>query len=246
MRSLDAVPTLPAASVPAVDREGMREVDRLMIEEFGIQLIQMMENAGLQLAELARRLLAASGRSGAVAVLAGRGNNGGGGIAAARRLHVWGVPVEVVLAAPRDGFRGVPETQLAAVGRMGVPVHQFDGDLPPAALFVDALIGYGLRGPAAGLTARAIETAERAGAPVVSLDAPSGLDVDSGETLGPAITADATLTLALPKAGLLAPGAAPFTGVLYLADISVPHEVYRRLGLAVPPLFAEGPLVRLT
>lgn len=80
------IPTIDAAVAPAVTRAQMREIDRLMVEEFGIQIIQMMENAGLQLARLVQHLLGGALADQRVLVLAGRGNNGGGGLAAARRL----------------------------------------------------------------------------------------------------------------------------------------------------------------
>lgn len=97
--ALDTLPRLLAANMPVVTREQMREVDRLMIEEFGIQLLQMMENAGLNLAELARLHLDGKPAGRRVVVLAGQGNNGGGGLTAARRLSAWGANVEVVLSA---------------------------------------------------------------------------------------------------------------------------------------------------
>ncbi len=81
----ERIPVIKASSIPAVTREQMREVDRLMIEEYGVQLIQMMENAGLQLARLVRHLLGSAVQNGRVLVLAGRGNNGGGGLVTARR-----------------------------------------------------------------------------------------------------------------------------------------------------------------
>ncbi len=108
---LDALPTRAAGELPAVTREQMREVDRLMIEEYGIRLLQMMENAGLNLADLVRRYLGRplSGRG--VAVLAGRGNNGGGGLTAARRLSAWGADVQVVLSAAVEEFvHGAPQS----------------------------------------------------------------------------------------------------------------------------------------
>ena len=82
-------------------------------------------------------------------------------------------------------------------------------------------------------------------ASVTALDVPSGVDVDSGTTPGEAVRAAATLTLALPKVGLLQSEARAYVGDLFLADISVPPGVYAKLGLSVPPLFAESPLVRV-
>ncbi len=96
------IPNIDSGSLPSVTRDQMREVDRLMIEEYGIQLPQMMENAGLQLARLTQEYLDGLDDGRRVLVLAGRGNNGGGGLVAARRLAAWGADVAVVLATALD------------------------------------------------------------------------------------------------------------------------------------------------
>lgn len=243
--TLETLPMFGAGNVPAINRDQMREVDRVMIQELGITLVQMMENAGLQLAELVRRCAADVQADARIVVLAGGGNNGGGGLAAARRLSAWGTDIVVVLAGPADRFQGVPALQLQALKQMKVSVSQFTGKLPAHELIVDALIGYGLKAAPRGITKDLIIAANASPAPTISLDVPSGVDVDSGDALGEAICAFATLTLALPKIGLFEPDARSLVGDLYVADISVPLDVYASLGLAPPPLFAEGPLVRL-
>ncbi len=142
--ALDALPRLLAANMPVVTREQMREVDRLMIEEFGIQLLQMMENAGLNLAELARSHLDGEPAGRRVVVLAGQGNNGGGGLTASRRLNAWGARVEVVLSVEPSELRDVPALQLRILQQMGVPARCFAGALPPHDILIDAVIGYSL------------------------------------------------------------------------------------------------------
>ena len=77
-------------------------------------------------------------------------------------------------------------------------------------------------------------------------ETPSGLDTTTGHPGNPCLRAAATLTLLLPKTGLLAPEARPYVGDLYLADIGVPPELYRRLGLEVGPIFGEGSIIRVT
>src|SRR5713226_5564351 len=225
----------------------MREVDRLMTEEVGISLLQMMENAGRCLATHARGMLGGDARGRQVAVLAGRGGNGGGGLAAARRLNVWGAAVTVVLAQSLKDMRGVPGQQLTILEWIGIPVRLgADGisDLfADADLVIDALIGYSLRGAPAEPVAALIRAANASGRPMLALDLPSGLDGDSGEASDPTIRATETLTLALPKRGLLAPAARPWVGKLHLADISVPEKVYRRLGLTVGPIFAASDII---
>jgi NAD(P)H-hydrate epimerase len=232
--------------VTSVSIDHMREVDRLMTKEAGISLVQMMENAGRCLATHARGMMGGDAR-GRLVVLAGRGGNGGGGLAAARRLAGWGASVTVVLAQSPEEMRGVPRQQLTVLEWIGIPVRMgADGIselLAGADLLIDALIGYSLRGAPSGPVAALIQAANASGRPMLALDLPSGLDGDSGEASNPTIRATETLTLALPKRGLLAPAARPWVGRLHLADISVPEKVYRLLGLTVGPIFAESDII---
>ena len=237
--------------IPTITVDQMREVDRVMTEELHIDLIQMMENAGRALAEQARRRLGGDARGAQVVVLAGRGGNGGGGLVAARRLASWGAEVTVFLGASRQELQGVPLHQLEIVQRMGIPVQgawlRAAGEvaLLSADLVLDALIGYSLRGSPREPIAALIRAANASATPVLALDIPSGLNGDSGEACDPTIRAVATLTLALPKVGLTRPAAREWVGELYLADISVPETVYRRLGLEVGPIFSRSDIVRV-
>lgn len=234
-------PTIPRSSLPLLSAEQMREVDRLMIETFGIVLMQMMENAGRNLADLAQAMLENDAMDRPVLVLAGRGNNGGGGLTAARHLNNRGAEVQVIISHPFDSFSGVPAHQLQALLAMGVSITESgDGwELPSADLVIDALIGYGLAGNPRGAVADLIRLANSHPAPILSLDAPSGLDTTSGTVYDPCIKAAVTMTLALPKVGLMA---APQTviGNLYLADISVPPELYESLDIELDSLFSTS------
>lgn len=240
-------PRLHRSTIPQLSTEQMREVDRLMIEEYGILLIQMMENAGRNLADLAIAMLGGTVTDRSLLVLAGRGNNGGGGLVAARHLNNRGADVQVITAAPLETHDNIPAHQLQILLNMGVSISPLEEGwaLPGADLLIDALIGYGLHGNPRGPVADLIRLSNGHPAPVLALDAPSGLDTNSGETYTPCVQATATLTLALPKAGLLA-GPSEVVGDLYLADISVPPELYDALGFDLPPLFAAGPLLHVT
>lgn len=168
-----------ASTIPALTTDQMREVDRLMVDDYGIALLQMMEHAGRHLAHLARRrFLSGDARNRHVVVLAGTGGNGGGGLVAARRLHAWGAAVQVITTKPTDAYNGVPAHQCAILQAMDVPVHsvQDDTDLPDADVVIDALIGYSLSGAPRGAAADLIRAANDHAAPVLSLDVPSGLD----------------------------------------------------------------------
>lgn len=221
---------------PSLTVAQMREVDRVMMEDLGITLLQMMENAGRSLALLARERFA----PGSVTVLAGSGGNGGGGLAAARHLANRGITVRVATTRPPAELGGVPEQQAAALLDMGIAI-----DLEPrdADLVIDAVIGYSISGNPTGRAALLIEWANASISPVLALDTPSGLDPTTGIPGEPTVRADATMTLALPKAGLYRAGTE--VGDLYLADISVPPAVYRTFGIDLDDPFAAGPVVHV-
>jgi NAD(P)H-hydrate epimerase len=220
--------------VPALTTEQMREVDRIMVEDLHIQLVQMMENAGRTLAELTVARFSPA----TVVVMAGPGGNGGGGMVAARHLANRGRTVSVVLSDP-DGLTPVPAHQTDILTRMGVPIADAPGR---ADLVLDALIGYSIHGDPTGRAAALIDWANDQPAPILALDTPSGLDVTTGVAGSPHVRASATLTLALPKVGLFG---APSVGELYLADISVPPLVYQRFGIRPPSLFDGAGLIRV-
>lgn len=236
-----------AVRVPTVTTAQMQEVDRLMVAEYHITLLQMMENAGRGLATLARRLLEDDIADRPIVVLAGRGNNGGGGLCAARHLLNWGAAVQIVCSYPADAYQGAPAQQLAALQSIGAPLAWAEEgwELPPADLLIDAVIGYGLRGNPRGPARNLLQLANSSAAPILSLDTPSGVDTGSGACYTPHLRAAATLALALPKEGFRTPAAADACGDLYLADIGAPPELYAQLGIAAPRLFARSEIVRL-
>lgn len=232
-------------NLSSLTTEQMAEVDRLMIEEYGILLIQMMENAGRNLAEQARRMSGGCVTDRRIVVLCGVGNNGGGGMAAARHLHNWGADVRVKLVADPSRLKDVPVHQWRILQTMGLS-SVADPDLTLVDLILDAMIGYGLTGDPRGAVSEWIDRANASGHPILALDTPSGLDTTSGIPGQPCIRANATLTLALPKIGLLTQQASPFVGDLFLADIGVPPELYRRLGIEIGPVFAEDTIIPIS
>jgi len=237
--------------IPYLTTEQMIEVDRAMIEDYRIELIQMMENAGRTLAMTAKlRFLENDARAKHVVVLVGTGGNGGGALVCARRLHNWGANVTVFVTKSDDAFTAIPKHQLDIVRRMGLKVHLghigLNEEKPD--LIIDGVIGYSLKGNPRGVAGDLIRWANAQEAHVLSLDVPSGIDTTAGTVFEPSIRATATLTLALPKAGLRTSGVEDHVGELYLADISVPPELYAApaLGLSVGPIFAESDIVRLS
>ena len=235
-------------AIPALTGAQMAAVDRIMFDEFRLDVLQVMEIAGLAVARFARaRFLGGDPRRRCVVVLAGGGGNGGDGLVAARYLHGWGASVEVWLAPQPAGLRGSAAHNLLAVRALGIPVRAPDGapDLPAADLVVDALLGFGLAKAPTGTFADLIRAANDQPAPVLAVDLPSGLDATTGERFDPCVRATATLTLALPKTGLLQPGAAAVTGELYVADIGIPAKAYARVGLDVGVIFTRNDVIQI-
>lgn len=234
--------------IPIIDTEQMIEVDRLMTDCYGISLKQMMENAGRNLALLVRKNLDGHINGKKICVIVGNGNNGGGGLVAARHLSNWGAEVTVLVATPTAKFKPVPELQLETIRHLPVSVV-FAGsntdfiDWCSCQLVIDAIWGYGLNRKPEGLAAEIIERINSLDCPVVSLDAPSGLHTTQGVISDTVVRADATLSLALPKTGLVAKNVSEYVGNLFLADISVPPILYCQLGLKVDFLFEKNPII---
>ena len=226
-------------SVPHVNQSQMREVDRVAMEVFQLGILQMMENAGRNLALLAFRTLnnePNNTQAKKVVVFAGVGGNGGGGLCAARHLHNSKVNVSIVLTKPPEAFSGAAHIQLTILKAAGITpilLEEAKNVLADCDLVLDAIIGYSLKGAPRGNAKSFIEWINQAGKPVISLDLPSGLEATTGETPGACIHAAHTLSLALPKPGLVN----PLSGELFLADIGIPPEVYHSLGIRFDPFF---------
>lgn len=211
----------------------IRNIDRRAIREFGIPGPVLMENAASALASEMERFF--SGLEGVkVGILCGRGNNGGDGLALARRLRVRGVPVRVALLAPFAALSGEAKLNLAILRRTDVEIRQNAGApaladvIDWADILVDAMLGVGLGSPLKGAYARAVELMNSAGRPVVAVDIPTGIDADRGSIMGSAVRADLTVTMALPKRGLyLYPGAS-HAGEVRVADLGMPTEAIDR------------------
>ena len=233
--------------LPQLTMAQAREIDRLMVEEYGIDALQMLENVGRGLALLAKQMLDNDIVDRPVVVLAGQENNGGG-LAAARHLLNWGAWVQIVCSHLPEEYTGAAARQLAALQAVGAPFAWAEEGwkLPPTDLVIDAICGPEQTGEPPERARDLIALANSSSAPVLSLDAPGGVDLDSGRCSALCITAAATLTLALPKRGLtLAPGRSA-CGDLYLADIGVPAQLYARWGIDLPPIFGRDPILKLS
>ncbi|MEX0888282.1 MAG: NAD(P)H-hydrate epimerase [Chloroflexota bacterium] len=250
------LPDIPAPGGPlhSVDRETMLAADRIATDRLGIGLTQLMENAGRELAELTRQALGGSMAGRRVLVLAGTGNNAGGGLVAARRLAGWGAAVCVAFARPilrlRPAARAQVEPLLAAGVRTAVAGQdrsyaELAKEVPGVDAVLDALIGYSLRGAPDDTIQPLIGLAALGHGPVISLDVPTGIDATTGERPGAAVVAQITLALALPKRGTEIGEGRLHSGTRYLADIGIPSVVFRELGIDAVPTFSTGSLLRL-
>lgn len=222
--------TPEGVDVAGVTADEMRAIDRLAVDEVGLTLLQMMENAGRSLAVHSRLLRT----DGPVVVVAGAGGNGGGGLACARHLANRCVPVVVVLDRDPSELSGAAAVQHRILDADGVSMTTDSDSIASAGVLVDAIIGYGLRDAPRGRAGQLIDASDETTGPVLSLDVPSGVDATTGEAPGKAVRPDRTLTLALPKTGLC-----DLRGELYLADIGIPAAVYRRLDVPYEVPFVD-------
>jgi NAD(P)H-hydrate epimerase len=227
-------------SVPTVTAAQMAEVDRLATGPYGIDLLQMMELAGRALARTVQATLAPRSR---ITVAAGGGGNGGGAMVAARRLAGLGFDVEVVLDREPARLTGAAAHQAAALEAIGVrPVSVLPADAGDG--IIDGLIGYGLTDAPTGRASDLIGWIESTGVPVVALDVPSGIDATSGKAPGGCVHADITVTLALPKSGLIENEA---TGRLLVADIAIPPVLWQsHFDIDTSGLFLDADVVDLS
>ena len=217
----------------------MRDLDRRTIAEFGVPGETLMDRAGMGVADAIQRLADLRGTpAGDVYVFAGHGNNGGDAFAAARYLWERGIRVELWLAGSASDLDG---DALAHFGRLikscDILLHELPAEaewgrgiaerIGDTSILVDGLLGTGARGPARGTPAAAIRALNAIAirVPVVAIDVPSGLDADSGHAPGDAVQADLTVTMGLPKTGLIEPRAVNLVGSLEVVDIGIPPEL---------------------
>jgi NAD(P)H-hydrate epimerase len=211
----------------------MREADRQTIEDVGIASLVLMENAGRQ-AVSAIEAAYDDRLSGRVAVLCGKGNNGGDGFVIARTLAQRGVDVSVFLLASVADVKGDARVNLDILGRLGIGVMEVDdeqrwelhaSEVQRCTLIVDAIVGTGLGAPLGGLLETVAADVNVMGIPIVSVDVPSGLSADTPHLVGQCVSAAMTVTLAAPKLSLVLPPGEDHAGEVVIADIGIPYDV---------------------
>ena len=207
----------------------MRQIDQDTIEGIGIPGIVLMETAGSAIVRAIEQHYPNCQRIG---IFAGKGNNGGDGIVIARQLAHIGRDVRLFLVSPSDSFTGEAQTNLQIAKNLGLPIEEvLDGKEgwkdwgANCELLVDAIFGTGLRGAVRDPIATVINAINRLPTPILSVDLPSGLDADTGHPLGTCVRADRTVTIGLPKRGLLMHPGAELAGKLEVVDIGFPEQV---------------------
>ena len=246
--------------VPVATAAQMAEVDRITSEDVGVALETLMENACRQIARVAALLLGSADGKRVIAV-AGTGNNGGDALGALRHLRGQGASVEALVAGPRERLRGLAAAQhdlLSALDARvrdsaGVTDFEFIQTYKNGDLILDGLLGYSTSGEPRGEVKRLIKDANAARGygmrPVLAVDLPSGLHPDEGRPLSDVpdetIRATLTVTLGLPKPGLIRESARAYVGELVLADIGIPAAAYERVGIDASRVFDNGDLVRV-
>jgi hydroxyethylthiazole kinase-like uncharacterized protein yjeF len=217
--------------IPVLNSRQMQAADRAAIAS-GMPSIELMENAA---AALVDELCVAYREARRVAVVCGPGNNGGDGLAAARRLTAEGCSVSVFTLRAPEQYRGDAAENLARARKAGVSVSSVEGrlrhlarDLVSHDVVLDALFGTGLTRPLEADAARAVAAINASGKPVVAADLPSGLSADSGELLGACVNADVTVAFAAAKRCHVLDPARSRCGRVVVEDIGIPRRILER------------------
>jgi ADP-dependent NAD(P)H-hydrate dehydratase / NAD(P)H-hydrate epimerase len=210
--------SLPRWMEPLLAAEEMRAVDKWAIETKRVPSLELMERAGEGLA----RVVAQRAPAGRIAIVCGKGNNGGDGLVAARLLRQAGRDVDVLAVWPPEWLQGDAAEQLRRLPGEA-PAHYDAAALDRANVIVDALLGTGSSGAPRDPAAGVIEAVNAAKAPAVAADIPSGVDATTGDVAGAAIRAVATATFHRAKPGLwIRPGKA-CAGDVEVIDIGIPR-----------------------
>jgi NAD(P)H-hydrate epimerase len=219
-----------------VTTKQIQAIDRAAIDGRGIPGLELMENAGRGIAEYVRELTGGDVSSKRFLIFCGKGNNGGDGFVIGRYLHGWGASVTFMLIGRTVDLKGDAKVNFERARDLSLEVVeiQSESNLPDrldADMLVDAIFGTGFKGDIRGVAAPAVSLMNDSGIPILAVDAPSGLDCDAGKISGACIWADATATLALPKAGQFIYPGREHVGALKVIDIGIPSDIVEQAGI---------------
>ncbi|MBA1334284.1 MAG: NAD(P)H-hydrate epimerase / ADP-dependent (S)-NAD(P)H-hydrate dehydratase [Firmicutes bacterium] len=210
----------------------MRQIDSAAIDGYGIPGVVLMENAGAGIAKEILKLPAH--KRNRVALIAGKGNNGGDVMVIARHLHNNGVNTVVYLVGKQQEIKGDSRINLNILNNIGIGIKEIncdddlcrlEKDLEWAQVVVDGIFGTGLKGEITGIARKVIDAINNSGRFVVAVDIPSGINGETGQICGTCVQAHITVTLGYLKTGLLQHPGASRTGKLIVSDISIPRSI---------------------
>lgn len=211
----------------------MRQIDRRTIEEYGISSMVLMENAGRQAAEVARKILGKDISKKNVVVICGKGKNGGDGFVVARYLLNWGVDVRVFLLGDISALAEETLANFNILKKFGQRIEEvktldeIKDALNSADLVIDAILGIGVKGEVKSPLKEVIEIMNSSRKPILAIDIPSGLDGDTGDVLGVCVKATATVTMGAAKKGFFLKAGPEYAGELTIADIGIPRVLLK-------------------
>jgi hydroxyethylthiazole kinase-like uncharacterized protein yjeF len=215
----------------------MREADRRTIQDIGLASLVLMENAGRQVVAAIESLYPDLAER-RIAIVCGKGNNGGDGFVVARTLQQRGFDVSVFVIGRLGEVKGDARTNLTILGNIGQTVVEVadetawelhGAEIAGHDLIIDAIFGTGLSQPLSGFFETVVGDINEAGVPIVSIDIPSGMSADTSDLIGDCIEATVTVTLAAPKLPLVLPPAEMKAGEVVIADIGIPADVIEQL-----------------
>jgi len=225
----------PEITIPysdALSFEQMKKLDYYTVEAYKLPIELMMENAGFNLARLTSSIIESKSK---ILIGIGKGNNGGGGLVAARRLKAWGF--DVYLDIPDMNLNELPQKQLERALSFGVKQENISNP----DVFIDAYLGFSQRFPLQDIYAKIISEKNKLNCKKISLDVPTGLPENMNE-VSEFINSDYILTLASPKKVLFS---AKLNAEIYVADLGIPKGVYKEFNYNFEIPFEKGSVFKL-
>jgi NAD(P)H-hydrate epimerase len=235
---------LEFAEMRILNANQMREADRRTIQDIGIASLVLMENAGRQVVAAIESLYSDLSER-RIAIVCGKGNNGGDGFVVARTLQQRGFDVSVFVIGHLSEIKGDARINLTVLGNIGQTVVEVadetswelhGAEIAGHDLFIDAMFGTALSLPLPAYYETDVADINEAGVPIESIDVPSGMSADTCDLIGDAIEATVTVTLGAPKLPLVLPPAEAKSGEVVIDDIGIPADVIEQL---------EGPRIEL-
>lgn len=216
---------MQAIKKPIYQAQQIREIERLAAERFGVTSQLMMQRAGKAALDF---LLKRWPQAQRITIFCGTGNNGGDGYAFAFFAHERGLHVSIWQVGEAEKLTGEAKAAYEECQKANIPINPFSAkiDLEHPDVIIDAICGIGLIDNLRDEVMAAIKKMERAQVPIFALDIPTGIDADTGQMLGGAVHAAATITFIGLKLGLLTGNGPAYAGEIVSCDLQLPAEIF--------------------